>query len=221
MNSPGLAAMPEINNEWRQRTISELFHTVSQPLTGLHCLLEVALMKKQTAEGYRRDIQKALEATSRLVESLRQARELAEAQDPGPCELVNFPRLVQEIAAEFGPLLEAMHIKPIVSDCPEYFVRANPEKLRRCMFYLFDNVLHDLPLGSDLFVSIEPRSTAKFYIGPRITQFSLKLPDVPSEDTGWSVSIAKRALEAVGGRLCWSESPQGRSFWGELPQAEP
>lgn len=217
MNSPDLAQKPENNREWRQKTISELFHTVSQPLTGLHCLLEVSLMKRQTAEGYRRDIQKAVEATSRLVESLRQARELAEAQDPGNCELVNFPKMVEEIAGEFSPLLEATHIKSSISVNPEAFVHADPAKLRRCVFYLFDSILHDLPLGSELFISTEAHVGVRFYIGPRIAQFSLKLPDAPSEEVSRSVAIAQRSLEAIGGRLFWSESPQGRSFWGALP----
>lgn len=206
-----------VDYEWREKTISELFHMISQPLTGLHCLLEVSLLKKQKAEGYRRDIQQALEAASRLVESLRQARELAEADTPGDLKIVDLSQVVRDVAAEFAPLLEMTHTAPITSFDNAVFVRADREKLRRAIFYLFDNVLHDLPLGSELFLVTEIQIGAVFYIGPRMPEASLSVPDSAGVGQTRAVAIAERTLESIGGRILRSESPQGRSFWMEMP----
>lgn len=207
-----------VDYEWREKTISELFHMISQPLTGLHCLLEVSLLKKQKAEGYRRDIQKALEAASRLVESLRQARELAEADQPGELELIDLSQIVRDVTAEFAPLLEMTHTTLITSHSNEILVRANRERLRRSAFYLFDNVLHDLPLGSVLFIATEIQEGAVFYIGPQRPEDRLSAPDIRGLQPH-AVAIAVRSLESVGGRVCSCESPQGRSFWVEMPLA--
>jgi signal transduction histidine kinase len=208
----------DVDYEWREQTISELFHTISQPLTGLHCLLEVSLLKMQKAEGYRRDIQQALEAASRLVESLRQAREMAEAENPGNLKVVDLSQVVRDVAAEFAPLLEMTHNAPITSLDNEVSVRADMEKLRRAIFYLFDDVLHDLPLGSELFLATEVQIGAVFYIGPRMAEASLSIPDDREAVATRTIAIAERTLQSIGGRVCRSESPQGRSFWVELPR---
>jgi len=219
MNSPDLAVGPELAEcELRRNIVSELFHVISQPLTGLHCLLEISLMKKQKAEDYRRDIQKAIEATNRLVESLRQARELAEADDPGELRKVDLSATAREVMAEFEPLLEATHVKARLSLAPELTVKAEPEKLRRAIFYVVDNVLHDLPLGSELIVSTELDSTAIFYIGASAREPSFTFPESEIEEAR-PVTISRRRIEAIGGRLRRSEAREGRSYWIELPLA--
>jgi signal transduction histidine kinase len=190
---------------------------ISQPLTGLHCLLEVSLLKKQKAEGYRRDIQKALEAASRLVESLRQARELAEAEQPGDVELLDLSQIVSDVAEEFAPLLQMTHITPITSIRREIPVLANRERLRRSVFYLFDNVLHDLPLGSVFFVSTEIQQGAVFYIGPHSLGNWLSAPDGSRGVQPHAIAIAERSLEAIGGRVCSQETSEGRAFRVEMP----
>jgi len=205
-----------IDYAWREKTISELFHVISQPLTGLHCLLEVSLLKKQKSDGYRRDIQAAIEAASRLVESLRQARELAEAENPGALVALDLTGIVRDVVSEFGPILESSHSNVVANLGDSVWIHGNHERLRRAIFYLFDSVLHDLPLGNDLFITTTSGVVGSFYIGAS--------PEDPSNKRAFehprrAVAIAARTIESVGGRLHGIEQNNGKSFWVEFPRA--
>lgn len=204
------------SREWREKSLSELYHVISQPLTGLHCLLEVSLMKRQTAAGYRRDIQTALEATSRLAEALRQARELAEAEFPGELEQVDLSALVQDVLAEFEPLLQANHITAVVELAEAAVVDANAAKLRRAVFYLFDDVLQDLPLGNRLFVSTAVGEFHVLYLGQSLASECWEgMTNIA--DTPRSLAVADRTVAAMGGRLFSAGEGQGRAFKIEFP----
>jgi hypothetical protein len=67
----------------RRQYLSEAFHTISQPLTGLQCGLELAVAIPRGPEEYRRRIGEALEITSRLRSLTAALRELVEADDIG------------------------------------------------------------------------------------------------------------------------------------------
>ncbi len=63
--------------------VSEVFHNLSQPLTALHCELELALRRDRTVEELRSSIQAALEDAARLRQRLLLVRALSDAADPG------------------------------------------------------------------------------------------------------------------------------------------
>ena len=63
--------------------LSEVFHELSQPLTSLHCGLELSLRRDQSVEELRASIQSALENTARLRQRLVFMRGLNDTFDPG------------------------------------------------------------------------------------------------------------------------------------------
>ncbi len=80
--------------------ISEVFHNLSQPLTALHCELELALRRDQTVEELRGSVQAALEDAERLRQRLLLVRALNDASNPGdlsqPTELCELFRQLHE-----------------------------------------------------------------------------------------------------------------------------
>ena len=71
--TPALAADPDF--------ASSVFHDLSQPLTALHCSLELALLQDQTIEEFRASVEGALRAADRLRQQLLLLRELHDADD--------------------------------------------------------------------------------------------------------------------------------------------
>ena len=77
-----------------QRTfVSDIFHKLSQPLTALHCSLELSLARDETAEEYRASVEAALQNADRLRQGLLLMRELSDADDPGDISAVALHKL--------------------------------------------------------------------------------------------------------------------------------
>jgi len=63
----------------RERVIAELFHELTQPLTTLHCCLELSLKKVPRSAKSRRDLQIALQQAENIAKLIGELRELLEA----------------------------------------------------------------------------------------------------------------------------------------------
>src|SRR4051794_19974156 len=85
----------------RRKALSEAFHTFHQPLTSLHCGLELALLKNRSEEDYRRRIEEALESAGRIFELNKALRELVDSEDPGErCGTVAFAPVFAQVLQE-------------------------------------------------------------------------------------------------------------------------
>jgi len=69
--------------ELRRKFLSDAFHTLNQPLTGLHCGLEIALQKPRGVGEYRQRIADGVENAGVILRLMRAVRDLVEATDPG------------------------------------------------------------------------------------------------------------------------------------------
>src|SRR5208283_6189211 len=82
----------------QRRFVSEVFHNLSQPLTALHCSLEVSMADDRTAEEFRASVAAALQNAERLRQRLLLCRELSEADDPGDVSLpVPLHRVLEQV----------------------------------------------------------------------------------------------------------------------------
>ena len=146
-------------NQTRQQFISDVFHALSQPLAALRCSLEVALLKNRSAEEYRSIIENALIQTERAIQSASFVRQMAEAEDPGHPKVFDFGTLVAEVAGEFGLVAGS---KGIQVDCKVNSgtcVCADPQRVQRALFYVFDAALSSADSGSTLFVTLENKES--------------------------------------------------------------
>jgi signal transduction histidine kinase len=67
------------------QTVSELFHELTQPLTTLHCCLELSLKKMPRSAKTRRELRIALQQTEKIANLIAELRELvdpANTRDP-------------------------------------------------------------------------------------------------------------------------------------------
>ncbi|HVZ19067.1 MAG TPA: hypothetical protein VG897_18260, partial [Terriglobales bacterium] len=69
--------------EQRRRMLSDAFHTLNQPITGLHCGLEIALQKPRNEADYRQRISDGIQNAGAIVKYLKAIRQLVDAADPG------------------------------------------------------------------------------------------------------------------------------------------
>ena len=139
--------------EERRGFISEGFHSFHQPLTALHCGLELSLLKQRDEADYRQRLQDALTSASAILELNKAIRELVESADPGE----NFGRvelkpllakLVEDLSYSAEPGLVAVRMV-----CPEHvFIAADATKFARHLGSLGSVLLRSADLGAALHI---------------------------------------------------------------------
>ena len=140
----------------RRKFISEAFHSFHQPLTALHCGLELSLLKPRTEEEYRQRGQDALLMAGAVLQLSRAVRELAEAADPGECvgriELQPFlSKLVEDLSyiAEAGMVV-------IRLECPKgLFVKADASKLACSLGNIATSLIHSADPATSVVLNVE------------------------------------------------------------------
>ena len=96
----------------REQFVSDLFHALAQPLTGLRCSLEVALRRPAlSAEEARSSLEQALQATERLYQSVLFVRQLAEAERTPPLGRVRLDEALRELHNEILPIGENLEVE--------------------------------------------------------------------------------------------------------------
>jgi signal transduction histidine kinase len=110
--------------------ISEAFHTLNQPLTGLHCGLEIALQKPRSEGEYRHRISAGLENAGAILQLVKAVRQLVDSADPGErLGTVNVPMLISQLRGELEVVAEAAQIKLEIHDGANVTLLADPGKL--------------------------------------------------------------------------------------------
>jgi hypothetical protein len=198
-----------------QRTfVSDVFHNLSQPLTALHCSLELSLARDETAEEYRASVEAALQNADRLRQSLLLMRELSDAEDPGDISApVALHKLLLELREDLLPVFESAGVDFDVT-CDPVQVSGNEAKLTRAFFYLLEYLQRSFPQSSlDVCVQQKNRQQAEV----RMTLFHTVAAADSGEDlcdlaSAGEVGIARRTFRAVGGDL-GVESATQQSVW--------
>jgi signal transduction histidine kinase len=131
--------------EGRRGYVSEAFHSLNQPLTALHCGLELCLMKERSGEEYRQRIEDAIGNAGTVLQLSKAVRELVEAADPGEdLQKVELNQVLTALMEELAVLGEASMVA-VKLGCPEGLaVAADPGKLARHMGNLASIGMHML-----------------------------------------------------------------------------
>jgi signal transduction histidine kinase len=118
--------------EDRRRFISEAFHSFHQPLTVLHCGLELGLLRRRTEQEYRQRLDDALQTAGAILLLNNAVRELVDAIDPGEdLNRVELKPLLSRVVADLGYEAET-GLVTVRMECPEQvFVAADAGKLAR------------------------------------------------------------------------------------------
>lgn len=185
---------------------ANVFHDLSQPLTALHCSLELALARDQTIEEFRASVEAALHNAERLRQRLLLLRELSDADDPGDTSTpLPLDQLLQQLREDMLPLFESAG-QSFELTCEPVEVPANPAKLGRGFFYLLEFLLRCASPSHGLSMRGERKDPRQVEIC--IAGCAARVEAGPSDDCSepdWDgeLEIARRTFRALGGDLVW------------------
>ena len=118
------------HTEERRKMISDAFHTLNQPLTGLHCGLEIALQKPRTDGEYRQRISDGLQNARAILRLIKAIRQLVDAADPGErFGTVNMPMLMSQLKSELEVVADPLGISLDIQNEVDNSILADPGKL--------------------------------------------------------------------------------------------
>jgi signal transduction histidine kinase len=196
--------------------ISEVFHNLSQPLTALHCSLELALDRDTTLEQLRASLQDALENAQRLRERLLLVRALADATDPGdlsePTDIVG---LIEQLNEDILPLAEAAGatLRAEIPGQP-ILVRGNRTRLLRSGLCFMEYLLRHVRQGGTLAIRLSEK-------GPTVeivVDADGSLPIAPFAELNRApysceIEMARRTFRAAGGDFTLASHDPATSVW--------
>jgi signal transduction histidine kinase len=152
--------------EERRRFISDAFHTLNQPLTGLHCGLELALQKPRSEGEYRQRISNGVEYAGEVLALIRAVRQLVDAADPGErFGTIPLGTVLAQVKSELEVLAEASGVT-LAMDCNSAAqVKADPAKLAAALGSLIAGEMENTERGGSVRVALQ---TAKRTLSLRI-----------------------------------------------------
>jgi signal transduction histidine kinase len=194
--------------------ISEVFHNLSQPLTALHCGLELALQRDGSLEELRASVQTALDNTERLRQRLLLIRALNDPADIGDSSsLVDLAALLAELHEDLSPLFEAAGRKLEVRiACGPLLVRADKRRLGRALFVFVEYLYRYLPNRGVVALQLDGSGDRAAL---RITAASW-LPVGPEPDSAapaCELELLRRTVVATAGEFTALCSAPGHGEW--------
>ncbi len=213
MNADEEAAEQDL--DLRRSFLSEIFHSLSQPLTALHCSLDLALRRDHTLDELRASVQSALEDAERLRQRLLLLRALSDASDPGDLsQPVELTEMLRELQEEMLPLFESEGKRlELEADAGPIMVHGNRVRLLRALFYFLEYLFRYLPEGAMLSIcgGLGEGRQAKIRI-----ETASCLPLAPSGDGAaysCEIEMARRSFRAAGGEFASLSAAAEYSIW--------
>jgi len=198
--------------------ISEVFHSLSQPLTALHCTLDLALQRDQTLEQLRASVQTALDSAERLRQRLLLVRALNDAAMPSAAlEPTDLGQVLRELHEDMSPLFEAGGRRfELDLRCSHLLtVRADKLRLTRALFVFVEYLFRYLPQDAQLSIGLDKSDSGQAEI--RVASAS-SLPVSPAEagsgeNRSCELELLRRTVVASGGDFVLLEHTSARSVW--------
>ena len=191
----------------QRELLSHVFHLISQPMTAVQCSLEFALNAKDDPMQCLAWVECALENSERLRSQLALAREMAEADDGGSAtQTVELRSVLEEALSELQPLLESRGVWPQLC-CPPIEVAGERNRLLRALLYLLEQLSAagdgSVPRETAIRVEREAESVVVRWLG-------FASPANCHAALAPQLEIARKTIEAVGGRLLLVDVPSSK-----------
>lgn len=216
MTAHPTAKIPEVTAN--QSFISEVFHDLSQPLTALHCSLELALDYDNTLEQLRASVQTALENAQRLRERLLLVRALADAADPGdlsqPTDLVE---LLNDLLDGLRPVFGASGVEiTMQTEAQAIVVHGNKARLQQALCCFLQYLLrYDYESGKIIIYASAVKEQAQIKI-TAAGSLPVGVPLAPHDDPepySCEAEMARRTFRAAGGEFALACYRPEASVW--------
>ncbi len=207
--------------------LGELLHSMSQPLTGLRCSLELSLELSsglsqepacgnsvrfspgQIAEQQQEKVAAALEQTEKVIGMVRLMREYLDAEQFGPSALSSFAPAVSNVCEELSSIAAVRGARiDVVGRCSA-MVPVAPSQLRLALQYLLTSVIESQPKGgimtlrlADNLAGAELHAQGVAFTDTHVNSSDPASPaGVPSTLGKVRLAIARRILETAGASL--------------------
>jgi hypothetical protein len=191
-------------------------HQLSQTLTSLHGILELALLVDSDAQEYRRVIQQSLAQAEGLVQLFKSYRALAER---GASDLANdeveVGELVRAALEQLRPLSDSRHLVVHVESGDNCLIQTDPARLLVALRRGLLRAIQQSPSGGKLGVSLSTKEGSACLTISATTPSAdahsqpgfAEIPEPESqrvlaqESAEWDWTPVRRAVEALGGSL--------------------
>lgn len=194
----------------RQRDfISEVFHHLSQPLTALHCSLELALCRDETAEELRGSVVEALQCAERLRQRLLLVRGLNDADDTGDLsQSIDLASLFNELCDDLLPLYDSANKRLVLTMKSEGLkIRGDRARLTQALFCFLEYLFRHSREGESVTIDIGPGESNHVNIhiaAPACLPGKSPSQKEFSPQYACEVELARRTFRALGGgNLAW------------------
>jgi hypothetical protein len=136
--------------------LAHLLHALNQPLTGLQCSLELALIGPRGVEQHVHSVRDGLELTGRmrvLVEAIRELVDLHEAEAE-KMEVIELGALLRGTVGELLPVAEAKNVRIVLEKGPCFLlIQAERQRLSVAGFRFLESAVSRAAGGSILQIS--------------------------------------------------------------------
>ncbi|MFZ0478401.1 MAG: hypothetical protein WAL71_04575 [Terriglobales bacterium] len=213
------AAAPDLSRN--RDVLRDLLHSVSQPITTLHCALERSLELDEPS--HLDDMCLALEQTDRVIETVRLMREYVEAeQDSCSKELAPISTAIEKVLQQLSVLAEARGVRLLACGASKALVPVAETWLERALSYLVGTLIESAQSGATITVLLEDGPLQSVLSGHSIAGHSpldVAPQPIPVSNSlrQARVAIARRALESSGASV-ESYSDEKPGFVIRLPR---
>lgn len=202
------------------KTLANIFHLISQPMTALQCSLEFALNALDDPGQCRSWIEAALENSERLRCRLSLAREMAYAAEPDDAaQALALRPVLEEALSEAAPLFHQTAATPRLQ-CDDIEVYGERSRLLRALFYVLQNLrpLENCSAGVPE-VMVERKAES---VEVRFSRFVFR-ENRNKDQVASQLQIAKEIFASAGGGLlffCFAGNDAMVRIFLRAPQAQ-
>ena len=198
------AALPQ-----NQGLLHDLLHLLSQPLTTVHCVLELSLTEDEAERAG--EVAVALEQTDRVIEAVRLMSEYLESEEgrfvgaPFPLGLA-----IENALEQSSVLAEARGLRLFACGASTAAVPVRSVWLQHALFYLIAMMVDSEPAGRAILVLLQDGVSQSFISGHSLpTASSFDQPSSRPLKSTWEANtlrqvkleIARHVFESSGATL--------------------
>ena len=191
--------------------LGELLHSLSQPLTGLRCSLELSLQLpldrsiEQVAEQQQASVSVALQQTEKVIGMIQLMREYLDAEQTGPEAFSSaLAPATRSLIEELSSIAAVRDVRlRLVGTCTAT-VPVPESRLRIALQYLIAAMIEAQPVGGKVMLLLGEGPAGAVLRAEGERSFRLQKHSATSLQTtlrGVRIAIASRVLESAGASL--------------------
>jgi hypothetical protein len=191
--------------------LGELLHSLSQPLTGLLCSLELSLQlpldlsTEQVAEQQQANVSVALQQTEKVIGMIQLMREYLDAEQTGPEAFSSaLAPATRSLIEELSSIAAVRDVRlRLVGTCTAT-VPVPESRLRLALQYLIAAMIEAQPVGGKVMLLLGEGPAGAVLRAEGAHDFHQQKPSATSPQTtlrGVRIAIATRVLESAGASL--------------------